>query len=198
MQTQQQPNDAPLLVSQEQLQRDGQQGVTGIVPANSQPQTQVAAPPPEVAALDAYLQSTYGVNLGTAMQYVQQAQQQQQPAAAAPSAEAEFDLLKSQWQVDDTVLNERMRIVAEQFNQLPPEQQALYDNVDGVQLLWQRYERQNPSPTPVDRGASAATPQNGRYQFTRSQLYAMSEQEARANDAAITYAEANGLVHEDM
>lgn len=199
MQTQTSVNSAPALVSNEQQQRDAQNGVTGIVPETSQAPSPTAAPPAQVAELNAYLQEAYGVDLGTAMQYVQQAHQQQQPAAAAapPAGTDDITTLKNYWKVDDNGMQERMRIVTEQFAQLPEDVRPLYDTVEGAQLLWQRYETQNPGATPVDRGSSAATPQTARYQFTRSQLYDMSESEYRAQDAAITYAEANGLVHED-
>jgi len=139
---------------------------------------------------------------------VQAAQQQQQVQSAPVTAPEtrddnsmlqELEVLKGAWQVDDNGLHERMQVVAAELEKLPEAQRPMYDTVEGAQLLWQKAQM-NRIPPPVERAtiAGAAIGNAAKYQFTRSQINSMSEADYRRNDTAITFAEANNQIFEDI
>jgi len=112
--------------------------------------------------------------------------------------EAQLQPLRSEWGEGFT---DNFAAVKERFKQLPPNQQAIYDNVDGARFIWQQLQQEAQQqataqtvPT-FDRGKAAggASP-SGRFKYTQSGITALGKVAYKADIANIQSAYAQGLV----
>jgi hypothetical protein len=161
---------------------------------------------PEFAELSEQFEASTGIKLAeaaetfAAMQQqlaeLQQAQQQDQSESAAKT-------LMSTWGVQDAEFNRRVDAVLKYVEKMSPERQALYDNVDGIDLIWRRIsgdKTPKASKPAQTASASAATTKSGK-SFKKSELRDMmlrSPRQYQAMESAIDRAYALGNIIDDL
>ena len=141
-------------------------------------------------AFNQQLTQYIGVDAYALKNYVKHVESQVQDTALKP--------LRDEW--GDTFAD-NFAAVKERFKQLSPQQQGVYDNVDGARFIWQQLQneqaqtRVEQSVPAFDRGKSGGgSAPTGRFTYTQSGITAMNKAEYRANIAAIQTAYAKGLV----
>jgi hypothetical protein len=104
--------------------------------------------------------------------------------------------------IDDTELNQRLGMVRERFNQLPPEVRHLYDNPNGADLIYQRLMQETQMDVPsIDRPTTNQAGRTGgtsRYQFVESEVQALPNAEYNKIVNEYTSAVAQGRVLLDV
>lgn len=135
------------------------------------------------------------------------------PVVTEQWRERQLASLRDEWGEEfDTVY----KVVAEDvFPTLTPEQQALYNNADGLRLLAERNRSTiesrlsssgpNPDPAPLQGAGSIPPTQaqapgttNAKPAFKQSQLLGMSQEEWKQNEQAIQQAYQSGSVEMDI
>lgn len=139
----------------------------------------------ELGQLDEQLLAAYGMTAADVFGFVEQqrtAQAQQQ--------------LQAEWGVDSAEVSRRVKMVHDYVQRLPPAQQALYQTVDGIQVLYHKLAKESGQAPTFDRSSpgTMATPSGTNVMYTRSQLRSMTEADRRANHAQRLYAYNNNLV----
>lgn len=112
-------------------------------------------------------------------------------------AERQLSQLQTSWGVDEVTLSDRLALINERLGQLPEAARAALDNYEGINLIWNAIQAEQPQGVSLPRyeknsvatGANAARPM-----FTRQQLATMTPAEYRANNDAILYAYQNNLI----
>jgi hypothetical protein len=132
---------------------------------------------PEFAELSDQFETATGIKLAeaaetfAAMQQqlaeLQQAQQQNESESAAKT-------LMTTWGVQDAEFNRRVELVLAYVGKMSPERQAMYDSVDGIDLVWKRISKGKDKAAPgikpaKSASASAETSKSGKT-FKKSEL----------------------------
>lgn len=200
-----QPQDNGQISQQPEVLPTGGAGLPGVPGTNSaavpgvqvqQPQTAPVNPygfdpnDEQFQAFNSQLQNYLGVDAYALRNYASYVAEQQRESALTP--------LRQEW---GDGFEQNFGLVRERFSQLPPHQQAIYDNVDGARFLYQQIlseqgQQQQQVPT-FDRGkvsAGTGSQTNGRYQYKQSEILAMSKADYSKNARAIAAAYSQGLV----
>jgi hypothetical protein len=117
-------------------------------------------------------------------------------AKAAQAAES----LRNEWGVERDEFDQRMNLVLERFEKLPPTMQQALDNNEGIKLLWNNIQAEQGATTPqrpnvptfdrANRGAPTQSP----FLFTQSELNALPADQYAKMNPQILLAYANGQV----
>lgn len=161
---------------------------------------------PEFAELSEQFEASTGIKLAeaaetfAAMQQqlaeLQQAQQQDQSESAAKT-------LMSTWGVQDAEFNRRVDAVLRYVEKMSPERQALYDNVDGIDLIWKRISG-NKTPKaakPAQTASASAATTKSTKSFKKSDLRDMmlrNPRQYQAMEGEIDRAYALGNIVDDL
>lgn len=145
------------------------------------------------ADLDAYIESKFGVSLAEALESVNELNQFRQQA----TVEKQQAILKNEWGME---YENNMKVVMEKFQKLSPQEQAVYDNVNGARRLYAEYVYQNPQNTrgynqPARLRSDVTTDKP--YDFKQSEILAMSPKEYHDRQREITDAYTRGRVFRD-
>lgn len=146
------------------------------------------------ADLDDYFQHRFGVSLQDALQSVNELNQFRQQA----TVEKQQAVLRSEWGME---YDNNMKVVMEKFKQLTPQEQAVYDNVDGARRLYAEHLYQNPQakrgynqPARLRSDVTTDKP----YDFKQSDILAMSPKDYHDRQEEITQAYVRGRVFRDV
>ena len=125
-------------------------------------------------------------------------QQQQEGAAETQRVQAEQTKLRAVW---GDKFQENFDTVAQHIMELPPEQQALYNNAEGAQFLkWQLDQQSSDSSTVPTLDASTAPSGQGTEpaHLKRSDLLGLSLDEYKTKLPEVMQAYGTGQVEKDV